>query len=148
MKKIRLNETTLKKIVAESVVKAMKMLNEMDQDVYNRAADKAKELGQHQRAMRFNNHAASIARRRATDYVADVNRNYITYKTVTGKEWTINAKVRTDERNYIYNVNDLAENGVPASLRTTDVRTAKYVADWCNRYSTNKKDFTKNDFIA
>lgn len=142
---IRLNEEQFRQVIEESV---KSILNEMDQDVYTRAADKAKELGQHQRAMRFNNYAASVARRRATDYVADVNRKYITYKTVTGKEWSISANSRTDERNYIYNVDDLAENGVPASLRITDVRTAKYVADWCNRYSTNKHDFTKNDFIA
>jgi hypothetical protein len=142
---IRLNEEQFRQVIEESV---KSILNEMDQDVYVRAADKAKELGQHQRAMRFNNHAASIARRKAHEYVADVNRNYITYKTVTGKEWTIGTNSRTDEKNYYYNVNDLTENGVPSSLRTTDVRTAKYVADWCNRYSTNKHDFTKNDFIA
>lgn len=142
---IRLNEKQFRQVIEESV---KSVLNEMDQGVFDNAAKKAKELGQHQRAMRFYDYAATIAKRKAPTTVVDVCSNYITYKTVTEKEWCISAKARSDVKNYTYNVNDFVDEPVPMSLRTTDVRTAKYVADWCNRYSTNKHNFTKNDFIA
>lgn len=146
--KIRLNEEQLKKVVAEGVKRVLK---EISAKTAYAAADKAKERGQNVRALRFRDYAVQAWQRNAPEDVIAVSRNNITYINSQGREVTI-----TSTRMYGFvnnpdtiSVEKIAAEGVPSKFRVSNVRVARYLAEWWNEngfYSQKPAD--KGWFIA
>jgi hypothetical protein len=135
---VKINESTLRKIVAESVKTVLNEIGDTPagRAMLDRAAGKASDLGRRGQSLAF-----SHGLQKATETAFGEGATYNTYKYSNWKERPIILSVigpgqvtfpGMDGRNsQTYTLEDVFSRGMEDSLKTTDFKTARKLAKWC-----------------